>query len=111
MRIDEHIWTHSRLSKGHVLLQMRYGTVGCEIGRGEREKQRERNRERIKEILRFEGATMSEGRGARVVEHESASEMVGTRKKGGETATFDDRRELVFYHSLLQSQGIKLSTA
>jgi hypothetical protein len=44
--IYEHIWTHSRLSEGHVLLQMRYGTVGCEIGRGEREKQRERNREK-----------------------------------------------------------------
>ena len=46
MRIDEHIWTHSRLSEGHVLLQMRYGTVGREIGRGAREKQRERNREK-----------------------------------------------------------------
>ena len=37
---------------------------------------------------------MSEGRGARVVEHESASEMVGTSKIRRETATFDDRREL-----------------
>lgn len=48
----------------------------------------------IKEGLRFEGAAMSKGRGARVAEHESASKMVGTSKKRGRqllltTATSD----------------------